>query len=95
MGKVTINPAVTETKVVEVSPATYTLELNEQEFTALMALVGMLGGEPEGIRNDVLTPLWESVFKQKFLEDHTFMEGSLYRSYRNQISRLVFTHDFS
>ena len=44
MGKVTINPAVTETKVVEVSPATYTLELNEQEFVAIMVLVGMVGG---------------------------------------------------
>lgn len=85
MGKVTINPAVTETKVVEVSPATYTLELNEQEFTALMVLVGTVGGEPEGVRNDVLTPLWKSVFKQKFLEDYAFAGETLYHNYRNQI----------
>ena len=85
MGKVTVNPAVTETKVVEVSPATYTLELNEQEFTALMVLVGMLGGEPKGIRNDVLTPLWRSVFSKKFTEDYAFGQGNLYTDYRKQI----------
>ena len=91
MGKVTINPAVTETKVVEVSPATYTLELNEQEFTALMVLVGMVGGEPEGIRNDVLTPLWGSVFSKKFKDDHAFTEGSLYNEYRKQIKGIIYT----
>ena len=91
MGKVTINPAVTETKVVEVSPATYTLELNEQEFVALMVLVGMLGGEPEGIRNDVLNPLWKSVFEQKFSERHAFTGGSLYHNYRNQIKGEIYT----
>ena len=85
MGKVTINPAVTETKVVEISPATYTLELNEQEFVALMVLVGMVGGEPEGIRNDVLNPLWDSVFRKKFLEDYAFGQRELYNNYRNQI----------
>ena len=83
MGKVTINPAVTETKVVEVSPATYTLELNEQEFVALMVLVGIsLGGEPKGIREDVLTPLWDSVFSKKFLEDYAFGQRKLYDDYR-------------
>lgn len=90
MAKVTINPAVTETKVVEVSPATYTLELSEQEFTALMVLVGMVGGEPKGIRNDVLTPLWDSVFCKKFLEDYAFIEGSLYNKYRNQIKGSIY-----
>ena len=85
MAKVTINPAVTETKVVEVSPATYTLELNEQEFVAIMVLVGMVGGEPNGIRNDVLTPLWKSVFSKKFTEDYAFGQGTLYRDYRSQI----------
>lgn len=91
MAKVTINPAVTETKVVEVSPATYTLELNEQEFTALMVLVGMVGGEPEGIRNDVLNPLWKSVFEQKYVEDYAFKEDTLHESYCNQIKGSIYT----
>ena len=85
MAKVTVNPAVTKTTVVEVSPATYTLELNEQEFTAIMVLVGMVGGEPEGIRNDVLTPLWKSVFHKKYVEDYAFGQRELYNNYRNQI----------
>ena len=85
MGKVTINPAVTETKVVEVSPTTYTLELNEQEFVAIMVLVGMVGGEPEGIRNDVLTPLWKSVFRESFLENYALKEDTLHKDYRSQI----------
>ena len=85
MGKVTINPAVTETKVVEVSPATYTLELNEKEFVAIMILVGMVGGEPEGIRNDVLSPLWKSVFRQSFLDNYASKEGTLHSDYRSQI----------
>ena len=91
MAKVTIKPAVTETKVVEVSPATYTLELNEQEFVALMVLVGMVGGEPEGVRNDVLTPLWESVFSKKYVEDYAFTGGSLYHNYRSQIKGNIYT----
>ena len=90
MAKVTINPAVTETKVVEVSPATYTLELNEQEFTALMVLVGMVGGEPEGIRNDVLTPLWKSVFRKSFLDNYAFEQGNLYHDYRSQIKGSIY-----
>ena len=89
MAKVTINHA--ETKVVEVSPATYTLELNEQEFTALMVLVGMVGGKPEGIRNDVLNPLWESVFEQKFKEGHAFKGDTLHDNYRNQIKGSIYT----
>ena len=91
MGKVTINPAVTETKVVEVSPATYTLELNEQEFVALMVLVGRVGGEPKGIRNDVLTPLWDSVFSKKFMEDYAFSKRKLYSNYRDQIKGDIYT----
>ena len=85
MGKVTINPAVTETKVVEVSPATYTLELNEQEFVAIMVLVGMVGGEPKGIRNDVLTPLWKSVFRQSYLDNYAFKGDTILKDYRSQI----------
>ena len=91
MAKVTIKPAVTETKVVEVSPATYTLELNEQEFVALMVLVGMVGGEPEGIRNDVLNPLWKSVFHKKFLENYAFKGDTLHDNYRNQIKGDIYT----
>lgn len=91
MGKVTVNPAVTETKVVEVSPTTYTLELSEQEFVALMVLVGMVGGEPEGIRNDVLNPLWKSVFEQEFLEDYAFGQREIYNNYRNQIKGNIYT----
>ena len=91
MAKVTINPAVTETKVVEVSPATYTLELNEKEFVAIMVLVGMVGGGPEGIRNDVLNPLWNSVFSEKFREDYIFGQGNLYADYRNQIKGDIYT----
>ena len=91
MAKVTINPAVTETKVVEVSPATYTLELNEKEFVAIMVLVGMVGGGPEGIRNDVLNPLWNSVFSEKFREDYIFGQGNLYTDYRKQIKGNIYT----
>ena len=91
MAKVTINPAVTETKVVEVSPATYTLELNEKEFVAIMVLVGMVGGGPEGIRNDVLNPLWNSVFSEKFREDYTFGQENLYTDYRKQIKGDIYT----
>ena len=90
MAKVTISPAVTETKVVEVSPATYTLELNEQEFTALMVLVGMVGGEPKGIREDVLIPLWGSVFHKKFVEDYALVGDTLYDDYRNQIKGSIY-----
>ena len=85
MAKVTVNPAVTETKVVEVSPATYTLELNEQEFVAIMILVGMVGGEPKGIRNNVLTPLWESVFRKSFSDNYASKEDTLHKDYRSQI----------
>ena len=87
MAKVTINPAVTA----EVSPATYTLELNEQEFTALMVLVGMVGGEPKGIRNDVLNPLWDSAFSKKFTEDCASGQGKLYNNYRKQIKGDIYT----
>ena len=90
MAKLTINPAVTKTKVVEVSPATYTLELSEQEFTAIMVLVGMVSGEPKGIRNDVLNPLWKSVFEQKFMDDSAFGQRELYNNYRNQIKGSIY-----
>lgn len=87
MAKVTINPAVT----VEVSPATYTLELNEQEFVALMVLVGMVGGETEGTLSAVLISLWNSVFSKKFLEDYAFKGNNLHDDYRNQIKGDIYT----
>ena len=87
MAKVTINPAVT----VEVSPATYTLELNEQEFVALMALVGKVGGETEGTLSAVLISLWNSVFSKKFLEDYAFKGNTLHDDYRNQIKGDIYT----
>ena len=90
MGKVTINPAVTETKVVEISPATYTLELNEQEFVAIMILVGMVGGEPKGIRNDVLTPLWKSIFRKSFLDNYAFKGDTIHRDYSSQIKGEIY-----
>jgi hypothetical protein len=41
---VTINPAVTETKVVEVKPRTITFTLNEQEAGILASIMGKVGG---------------------------------------------------
>lgn len=55
--KMTVNPAVTETKVVEISPATYTLELNEQEGALLAGLVGKVGGFG-GKYSSVVSKLW-------------------------------------
>ena len=55
-----------------------------------MVLVGMVGGEPKGIRNDVLTPLWNSVFSKKFIEDYAFGEGNLYHDYRSQIKGSIY-----
>lgn len=81
MAKVTIKPPVV--KVVEA--ATYTLELNEKEFAALAVLVGSCYGKPEGtIREEVLTPLWDSVFK-KYYVDSMDDSDSLYQKYENQL----------
>lgn len=61
--KMTVNPAVTETKVVEISPATYTLELNEQEGALLAGLVGKVGGF-EGKYSSVVSKLWNDGLRQ-------------------------------
>ena len=82
MAKVTIKPAVV--KVVEA--ATYTLELSEEEFAALAVLVGSCGGPPEGtIREEVLTPLWDSVFKKYYIDTSMGDSDSLYQKYENQL----------
>ena len=41
MIEATYNPAVTETKLVEVAPATFTLKLNADEMLMLTTLVGV------------------------------------------------------
>ena len=50
-----------------------------------MVLVGMVGGVPEGIRDDVLTPLWKSVFRESFLDNYAFKGDTLHKDYRSQI----------
>lgn len=82
MAKVTIKPAVV--KVVEA--ATYTLELSEEEFAALAVLVGTCNGEPKGnMREEVLTPLWDSVFKGYYVDSSRVASESLYQKYKNQL----------
>lgn len=82
MAKVTIKPAVV--KVVEA--ATYTLELSEEEFAALAVLVGSCGGESEDTMwEEVLTPLWDSVFKKYFIDTGMGDSGSLYGKYNKQL----------
>ena len=39
-----VNPAVTETKVVEVFPATYTVTLTEKEAAVIASLIGAVNG---------------------------------------------------
>ena len=56
--KMTVNPAVTETKVVEISPATYTLELSEKEIALLASLVGKVAG-CRGRFSAVANKLWD------------------------------------
>lgn len=82
MAKVTIKPAVV--KVVE--DATYTLELSEEEFAALAVLVGTCNGEPKGnMREEALTPLWDSVFKDYYIDSGYGASGTLYGKYHNQL----------
>ena len=56
--KMTVNPAVTETKVVEISPATYTLELSEKEIALLAGLVGKVVS-CDGRFSAVASKLWD------------------------------------
>ena len=57
------NPAVTETKVVEISPATYTVTLTEKEAEVIASLVGSVTGpSDESEFRRVIDSLWESGF---------------------------------
>ena len=47
MIEVTYNPAVTETKLVEVAPATFTLKLDADEMLMLTTLIGVTTNGPK------------------------------------------------
>lgn len=47
MIEATYNPAVTETKLVEVAPATFTLKLNADEMLMLTTLIGVTTHGPK------------------------------------------------
>ena len=47
MIEATYNPAVTETKLVEVAPATFTLKLNADEMLMLTTLIGVTSCGPK------------------------------------------------
>ena len=67
-----VNPAVTETKVVEVSPATYTVTLNEKEAAVIASLIGnVTGSKEESEFRRVTNDLWGDVF-HKFLYSKSF-----------------------
>ena len=60
-----VNPAVTETKVVEVSPATYTVTLTEKEAAVIASLIGGVNGSPDKSEfRRVINNLWESGFSE-------------------------------
>ena len=57
-----VNPAVTETRVVEV-PATYTVTLTEKEAAVIASLIGnVVGLQKESEFRRVISDLWESGF---------------------------------
>lgn len=62
MAKVEITPAV----VAEISPATYTLHLNEKEFALISVLVGRVSGEPKNEARFIVSTLWESGLKKAY-----------------------------
>ena len=67
-----VNPAVTETKVVEVSPATYTVTLTEKEAVVIASLVGnVTGSKEESEFRRVTNDLWGGGF-HKFLYSKYF-----------------------
>ena len=67
-----VNPAVTETKVVEVSPATYTVTLTEKEAAVIASLIGnVVGLKEESEFRRVISGLWEGGF-YKFLYSKSF-----------------------
>ena len=58
-----VNPAVTETKVVEISPATYTVTLTEKEAAVIASLIGgVIGQQRESEFRRVIDDLWASGF---------------------------------
>ena len=58
-----VNPAVTETKVVEISPATYTVTLTEKEAAVIASLIGNVAGSLEESEfRRVVDDLWGSGF---------------------------------
>ena len=58
-----VNPAVTETKVVEISPATYTVTLTEKEAAVIASLIGnVVGLQEQSEFRRVISDLWESGF---------------------------------
>ena len=74
-----VNPAVTETKVVEVSPATYTVTLTEKEAVVIASLVGnVTGSKEESEFRRVIDGLWESGFSKVY-----------HSKYYPSISRLI------
>lgn len=73
--KMTVNPAVTETKVVEISPATYTLELDKKEMIVLASFMGNTNGSPvESEFRQVVDKLWSDGFN-KFLGQIPYLSG--------------------
>ena len=71
-----VNPAVTETKVVEVSPATYTITLTEKEAAVIASLIGAVNGSLDDSEfRRVINDLWGSGFHKilhsKFLRHLT------------------------
>ena len=57
-----VNPAVTETRVVEV-PATYTVTLTEKEAAVIASLIGnVVGLKEESEFRRVISGLWEGGF---------------------------------
>lgn len=58
-----VNPAVRETKVVEISPATYTITLTGKEAAVIASLIGnVVGLKEESEFRRVISGLWEGGF---------------------------------
>lgn len=69
-----VNPAVTETKVVEVFPATYTVTLTEKEAAVIASLIGAVNGSLDDSEfRRVINDLWGSGF-------HKIYHSKFYRS---------------
>lgn len=73
--KMTVNPAVTETKVVEISPATYTLELDKKEMIVLASFIGNTNGSPaESEFRQIVDKLWSGGFN-RFIDQISYLGG--------------------